>query len=129
MRLLGIDYGKSKIGLSISAGRTALPLQVIVDWQPDELLRRLREIIEQEEVVKIVVGMPLNFSRLPTKQSQSVFDFANWLKDNLPVEVVLADETLTSKLAQKQGSGSQDDAQAAAYILQSYLDKFYQHDA
>ncbi len=129
MRLLGIDYGKSKIGLSISAGRTALPLQVIAGWQPDQLLRTLRDIIKQEDIEKVVVGVPLNFSRLPTKQSQSVLEFVDWLKHNLPVEVVVADETLTSKLAQKQGSGSQDDAQAAANILQSYLDKFYQHDA
>ncbi len=123
MRVLGIDYGKNKIGLSISAGRIALPLTVIKNYTKTDLLSALKKITAEEKIEKIVVGIPLNFDRRLTSQAKEVAEFARWLSQELPVPVEIVDETLSSKMTGKQQVTGDDDAQAAANILQSYLDK------
>ncbi len=129
MRVLGIDYGKNKIGLSISAGNIALPLMVVKNYDRLDLLTTLKKIIAEEGVDKIVVGLPLNFNRHLTSQSREVTEFVEWLAKQLTIPVEIIDETLSSKMAGKQQIQGDDDAQAAANILQSYLDNLNHNDA
>ncbi len=129
MRVLGIDYGKSKVGLSISAGNIALPLTVIKGYSQTDLLSALKKIIAEEKIEKVIVGMPLNFDRQPTSQAKEVAEFVRWLSQELFISVEMVDETLSSKMASKQQVTGDDDAQAAANILQSYLDNLNHNDA
>ena len=129
MRVLGIDYGKNKIGLSISAGSIALPLIVIKNYNQTDLLNTLQKIIAEEKIEKIIVGIPLNFDRHLTSQSKEVAEFTRWLSQELSVPVEMIDETLSSKMASEQQIEGDDDAQAAANILQLYLDNLNHNDA
>ena len=65
MRILGIDYGNSKVGLAItdSLGITAQGLETIMYKGNDKiLLKKLDEIIANYEISTIVVGMPYNMN-------------------------------------------------------------------
>jgi len=123
-KILGIDYGSSKVGLALAdlITKLAMPLAVI---QPNQLILRIKELIDTEEVSAIVIGLPLGMDNQETNQTKEVLDFVNHLKiqlDKLNVDVITEDERLSTAQAQKQGK---DDAVAAMYILQSYIDKKY----
>lgn len=140
MSILGIDYGAKKIGLAKSdeQNRFALPLAVIKSDDKKEILKRLKEICAEEEIKKIVVGVPVslrapsreNLLRLKdprNKQMREVLAFIDWLKENIALPVEIEDERMSSKLAGRLLKGetrkAPDDAVAAMLILQTYLDK------
>lgn len=121
MKILGIDYGDKKVGLSLSTGNLAMPWQTLLNHGVKELIQELGKIVDTEDISKIVVGMPLGLKGNKTDQSREVERFYQALHDKLKVPVDLADERFSTQLAIRQGSAD-DDAQAAANILQSYLD-------
>ena len=137
MSILGIDYGAKKIGLAKSdeKNRFALPFDIIKIDDRDEILARLKDICEKENIEKIVVGVPISLQAekrdrldLKNKQMQEVLPFIDWLKLNLPLPIEIEDERLSTKMANSLGKGlvkkgSDDDAVAAMVILQSYLDR------
>lgn len=72
MRILGIDYGDSRVGIAITDPLriTAQGLETISYKGNDKiLLRRLDEIMEQYEIETIVVGMPYNMDGTKTRKS------------------------------------------------------------
>ena len=134
MKLLGIDYGERRIGLAISddLGMMAHELDVIADWNNEDLLEHLRQLIILEGIEKIVLGLPLNMSGEETEKTQEVRDFAAMLENVLDVEIVFEDERWTTKMVDKvlrEMNVSQKEARvmkdmvAAKYILQGYMDK------
>ena len=133
-RILGIDFGTSRIGLSLCD-----PLQIIA--QPYDtlkndgyLLTRLAQIVKSEDVTLIVVGMPLNLKGEKGKKALEVDLFIGRLKNELNVKIVVWDERFTTVMAhqtiQRMGTKKRDretnkgrvDAMAASLLLQSYLD-------
>lgn len=139
MSILGIDYGAKKIGLAISGSndKVALPLKILLNTNLSEVLQHLKILCQENEVKKIVVGVPLSLSNghdvflreqdLQNKQMQEVLNFVEVLKKNLSLPVDLEDERLSTKLAlraeKKLVKENGDDAIAAMLILQNYLDK------
>lgn len=126
MALLAIDYGKSKVGFAISSGNLAVPLTVYKYSSYDDLFSTIDDIVDQEGVKKIVVGISSGKFAFETKV------FAKRLEEEIGKVVVFQDETLTTKDAQrlsmeagiKQKKRRQkEDAFAAALILQSYIDE------
>ncbi|MBU1036611.1 Holliday junction resolvase RuvX [Patescibacteria group bacterium] len=120
-KILGIDYGEAKIGLALAEAGT----KVAVPWKvfsQKDLLKKIKEIVEAEDIGKIVVGLPLSLKGSETKQTQKVRDFIQRLRDSVKIEIITEDERLTTVQAQKQGG---DDSLAASYILQTYLDRYY----
>ncbi len=119
MKTLGIDYGRSKIGLAVSEGILAEPMQVIRYKDTKVLEQKIKEIVETEKIKKIVVGVS---EGAMGKESR---EFAK----RLGAETF--DETLSSQdaqrlsieagISQKKRKGMED-AYAAAIILQNYLD-------
>ena len=139
MAILGIDYGSSKIGLAKSdeGSSFALPLEILKNTSPSEVLKRLKEICQEFNIKKIVVGVPVSLSGnkdsilrhvdLQNKQMREVLTFIDWLKENIDLPIVMEDERLSTKMANSLNkplikNGSDDDV-AAMLILQSYLDK------
>lgn len=113
MRILGIDYGRSKIGLAIAEGKLAEPWKVIIPGA-------LKKILEEERFDKIVVGI----SGGQMGEEQKMF------AKSIGAETF--DETLTTKEAQRlsleagisrKKRRSMEDAFAASLMLQSYLDQ------
>jgi putative Holliday junction resolvase len=124
MKALGIDYGEKKIGLSLSAGNLAMPWKILRDFTGAQaVIDNLKEIILAEDISIIIIGSPLSLSGEKGKQARVVDLFIDHLKSEISIPVVSIDERMTSGLSKKLGAGTNDDAVAAAQILQTYLDK------
>lgn len=132
MRYLAIDYGTKRTGLAIcDAGETiASPLTVI--YGQKELLNKITEVVEAENVDAIVLGLPLNMSGTESSQTKLVLKFAEQLKSRVSVPVHLQDERLSSfgaeeKLAPAEFTRGKRkkriDAVAAAEILEAFLEQ------
>ncbi|MCJ7805358.1 Holliday junction resolvase RuvX [Patescibacteria group bacterium] len=126
MRILGIDYGRKKIGLAFADSKLADPLAVVHGETTEELIEDLKKIIIKNQVEKIVVGISENEMGEESKR------FSLSLKEKLKIPVETFDETLTTQEAQKlaieagikrQKRKELEDAYAAALMLQSYLDE------
>ena len=113
MKILGIDYGRSKIGLAIAEGGLAEPWKVVKTGG-------LKKILENESFDKIVVGVSSG------AMAEEQREFAK----SLGAETF--DETLTTKEAQRlsleaglshKKRKGMEDAFAASLMLQSYLDQ------
>lgn len=129
MKVLGIDVGERRIGLAISDELrfTARELGVVA---PEDFESRLRNILETEEVGKIVVGRPRTMSGDLGPQAQRVAEFVEGKIKPFGREVIWEDETLTSVQAEeelkkmkmdREEIKKRIDAVAARIILQSYL--------
>ncbi len=130
MQLLGIDYGKSKVGLALGDDITkmAFALKTIPNQGSEKLVEEIKKIVQEEDIDLIVIGKPINMEgkeEIP-KGLQDFFDEINALNS-----VVWQDERLSTKQAEamaKQIPGKPvrlkdvDDKLAAMVILQSYLD-------
>lgn len=129
MSILGIDYGDSRIGLAVAPkGVTfALPLTVIENDGEDRYLKAIHEIIKDENVEEIVIGMPVTMSGGDSEQTIKIRHIVQLFEKTFNIPVHIEDERLSSKLAetyQRQGADkSLHDALAAQAILQTYLDK------
>ncbi|OGL97802.1 hypothetical protein A2318_04730 [Candidatus Uhrbacteria bacterium RIFOXYB2_FULL_45_11] len=129
MRLLGIDYGKRKIGLAFGDTETkiAVPLEVI--WkQGDEAIRDIVWILKKEEMGGIVIGIPSAVGSHPNeKQIAIVRAFIEKLKKQTELPIEEEDESFTTaesrRLMNEEGAEAEEDALAAMIILQSYLNR------
>ena len=132
-RLIGIDFGLSKVGLSISDPLKiiSIPLKVIKYKKREELLSKLKEIAIENDVKSFVIGYPLNMNNKKNEMTKLVDDFFEELK-NLNFNVFLQDERLSSESAKKimheqnikTGKNKEHiDLIASTIILQSFLDK------
>jgi putative Holliday junction resolvase len=133
-RVLGIDYGTARIGVSLSdpLGIIAQPLETLKN--DATAIERLAKLIKQHGATLVVVGMPLNLKGQKAHKAQEVEQFVARLKDQTGVAAVLWDERFTSTIAQQTllslGTKKKErrtdkgrvDAMAAAIILQSFLD-------
>ena len=132
-RLLGIDPGKKRIGLAISDEDklVSTPLKTILKKKFFDLIKEIKEIIEENNIKGIIVGNPLNMDGSKGSSSQSSNDFARNLSNNISVPVTMWDERLSSegafKLAANTGVNTSKkieklDQNAASFILQGALD-------
>lgn len=136
MRVLGIDYGDSRVGIAITdpLGFTAQGLETVTHNGNDKfLLRRLDEIMAQYEIDTIVVGMPFNMDGTKTVRAEVTEKFLHKLKckyNKIKIEVV--DERLTTVAAHKtmnflevnkNKKRSIVDTISAVYILETYMNK------
>ena len=132
-RILGIDYGEKRIGLALSdpLGITAQPLDLLVRTKKSEDYARIARIVEEQGVVRIVIGLPLNMDGTEGFMVKAVRDFTAGLKEKCPVEIVELDERLTSMEAGRaldqaslKGKKRKEklDCLSARIILQTYLD-------
>lgn len=126
---LALDVGEKRIGVAVgdSGVRIAVPFETI-DVDGNEVERIARLVIDQSADV-VVVGYPRNQSGDATAQTEFVETFAAQLRDIAP-QLVFQDESLTSVIAEQQLQSYQKpytkgdiDAQAAAIILQDYLEQ------
>ena len=123
-----LDVGEKRIGVAVAdtAVRIAVAYDTInVDGNEIEAIAR---VITIEKADTIVVGYPRNQSGEVTKQTEIVEQFAKKLQD-LAANIVFQDESLTSVHAEQQLAAHKRpytkadiDAQAAAIILQDYLE-------
>ncbi|MGH7218328.1 MAG: Holliday junction resolvase RuvX [Candidatus Microsaccharimonas sp.] len=129
--LVSLDVGEKRIGVAVAdAGiRIAVPFATVeVDGSE---IQAIAEIVLKENADIIVVGYPRNQSGEATAQTKYVEAFTEQLEP-LEKKIVFQDESLTSVLAEQQliahkrpYSKGDIDAQAAAIILQDYVEANY----
>jgi len=130
---MGLDVGDKRIGVALSdpLGWTAQPHSVVQSTNPAQDFAHLARICHENQVEKIVVGWPLNMNGSVGPRAQLVQSFAEQLSVFTGIEVVLWDERLSTKSAERtllaaDMSRSKRkrviDKLAAVYILQGYLD-------
>lgn len=133
MRIMGLDLGEAWTGVAFSdpSATVAIPTTVLDTRKPD-FLDTLRALAEEREVGRVVVGMPLSMDGAPRRQARWVRGMQRRLADYLAVPVDSWDERLSTAAAQRQlhdaganreEMGLRENATAAAFILQGYLDR------
>ncbi|WP_207260432.1 Holliday junction resolvase RuvX [Desulfovibrio sp. Huiquan2017] len=133
MRALGIDFGLKRVGLSVCdrTGTLVSPHGTIVRTTRQALFDELAEIIHNETIEAVVVGLPLSLDGSDTLTTRQARNFAESLERRIDVPVHLMDERLTSAQAEEElnAAGLRGakrkaalDSQAAVVILRSWLD-------
>jgi putative Holliday junction resolvase len=130
MKLLGIDYGKKRIGLAISddTGQIAKALSPLKVNSVSDAVAKVHRITSSQKVKRIIVGLPLGTRGNETQQSIKTRYFADALKNTNGVAVEYWNEAFTTSSAAKHiGRGKKTkkkklDSEAARIILQEYLD-------
>jgi putative holliday junction resolvase len=118
VKILALDYGSARTGVAVSdpTGTVARPVGVIEQAGSDEGLEQLAGLIRDEGVVQVVVGLPLTLKGEHGEQARATARFVEDLSERVDVPVETFDERFTSVL------GGDDDAQAAAHLLSSFLE-------
>jgi putative Holliday junction resolvase len=133
-RILGLDIGDKRIGVALSdpLAITAAGLETVnrINTQAD--VEAIKQIALRHGVVQIVVGLPQNMDGSIGEQAEKVRSFTKKLARSTGLPIVYEDERLTTISAIRtltiQGvkTGHNKglvDKQAAAIILQKYLDR------
>lgn len=127
MKYLGIDFGTKRTGVAISdaGGKIAVVKETIEAESQQSVVDRIKEIVLEDEVERIVVGMPVNMEGEKTDMSEQVERFIENVRNHVDVPVQTTDERLTSEMADKllRGVKNEERDQVAAQIfLQNVLD-------
>lgn len=131
-RVMGLDLGARRVGVALSdSGRALATPYEVIDRAGADLAARLREIVADEQVEAVVVGLPVSLSGEEGPAASAARDQAARLEEELAVPVEMFDERLTTVSAQRplkeldmKGAARRRviDKVAAAVMLQSWLD-------
>jgi putative holliday junction resolvase len=121
---LGVDVGAARVGIArgSSAARIAQPLKTVPAGQA---IAELKNLAAAGPAAGIVVGLPRSLDGAETAQTELVRQWAESAKQDLNLPFYWQDEALTSHAAASQNpktAGQGIDAEAAAIILQDFLD-------
>ncbi len=140
-RILGIDYGTVRIGLAVSdpQRKIASPIKTYhrrasgrcgpADSEKDA--RFFRELVEQEEIGQLVVGLPVHLDGREGKKAAEARAFGAWLGEVTGLPVVFFDERFTTVEAEDalwaaglthKKRKERRDRVAAQILLQTYLE-------
>jgi putative Holliday junction resolvase len=133
MRYLGLDVGRARIGLALADDvlRTAQARSTVARRSEAADLQAIAEVARDYEVDRVVVGLPLNMDGTEGGSARMARAFAAKVGERLGVPVALHDERLSTFEAEgrlrergldARAQRSVIDAEAAAVILQSWLD-------
>ena len=134
MKIMGIDYGDSRVGIAISdsLGITAQGLETIHHKGNDKIvLKRLEEIINDNDINTIVIGMPYKLNGDSADRVDITKNFIHKLKCKFnKIKIVEVDERLTTVAAHRtmnelgiknKNKKNIVDTISAVYILEMYM--------
>jgi putative Holliday junction resolvase len=124
VKVIALDYGSARTGVAVSdpTGTLARPLGVVERAASDEWLRRVADIVREEEAERVVVGLPLTLRGEHGEQARATERFVEALRQVVKVPVESFDERFTTALASTGGGDAPEDARAAAHLLANYLE-------
>ncbi len=138
-KFLCVDYGEKRVGIAVSDGSKSYSFSRDYINNDDNFYRELLSIIKEENIVRIIIGYPLNFNSEKTIQTLKVEKFKTDLieflkKNSIEIEIIFFDERFTSKIAEncilnsglprkKRREKGLVDSISAQIILQDYIDK------
>ena len=134
MRILALDIGEKRIGLSVSdeMGLFAHPLQTLKFHGIKNLIDSLNEIISSKNITELVIGIPYTLKGTKSVKTEEVLKIKHTISEKINLPINEVDERLTTKMAEqtlrnvgKKPSRNRDiiDQIAATHILQTYLDR------
>jgi putative holliday junction resolvase len=123
MRVLALDYGSARCGCAVSdpTGLLATPIESVAKPASRRGLGRLRALVKDYEVERVIVGLPLSLSGADSPQTTEARRFAELVGRELGVPVELYDERFTTRLAEQTGGRASEDSRAAAHLLEGWL--------
>ena len=132
-RLIGLDLGSKRIGVSICDEKQliATPYKTIHKSKNNELIKELKNIIQENDIKAIIIGYPLNMDGSLGSSAQSVNDVSKNIDKEIDIDVCLWDErlstvgafNLSSQLDVNVSKREKNiDQNAAAFILQGAID-------
>lgn len=133
MTILAVDIGKRRIGVAVSdsLGITAQGLPTILYKDDKTTFEKLRKIIQERDVKRIVVGLPRNLDGSLGRQARYVLEFVEKIKKEFPQEILTWDERFSSQGAERvlldagvkwRKRKTKLDRLSAQWILQGYLE-------
>ena len=134
MRYLGLDIGDRWIGVAVSdpSAMLASPLTILKRTREDDDLAAIGDIIKQHEIGEVIVGLPVSLNGTLGRQAEKVQRFTDRLRECIDVPLEYSDESMSTASARdlmrqttpkKKRQNTRDDAIAAAFILQGFLDE------
>ena len=132
-RLLGIDIGTKRIGISISDDKRsiALPLKTVETSSLNEFIKEIKYLVNENNIQGLIIGDPINMDGTKGKSSQSVKDKSIIINREVNIPIILWDERLSTVGAFNLSSQldinvskrvKKIDENAATFILQGALD-------
>lgn len=130
VNLMALDLGFKRVGVAICSTDTNLPQPLVTLDSDKSLAAKLKEIISEHHIDKIIVGLPSNLeSGQDTGQTKAIRQMAKDLSTEIGTDFIYQDEALSSVRAEDdlkaKGASVMDkkliDKLAACYILEDYL--------
>ena len=132
-RLIGLDLGTKRIGIAIcdDKRKIASPYKTIEYKNMDYLVNELKNIIKDNNIFAVIIGIPINMDGSFGKSAQSINDKAKIIEKELNLLIAMWDERLSTSGAFNISSNldinfskkkKNIDEKAAAFILQGALD-------
>jgi putative Holliday junction resolvase len=123
VKVIALDYGAARTGVAVSdvTGTIARPVGVVERAATEGGLAELGAIVREHEAELVVVGMPLTLRGERGMQALETESFVEALRGVVGVPVETYDERFTTAVAARTGGDSDEDARAAAHLLESYL--------
>jgi putative holliday junction resolvase len=134
MRILAVDPGEKNLGIAISdpTGVIANPLTVLKHVSRPLDAAAIAQLATDHQAERIIVGQALDDDGQPTPEGRSAARLAEALQAQTALPIELWDESGSTQAARqarlamgasRRKRGGHLDDLAAAYILQTYLDR------
>ena len=130
-RILAIDYGEKRVGIALSDPLRIISKPFCVLENKDDLFDEIQKIISEQQVEKIVLGIPYNLKGEDSFKTIEVKQFGEVLKSKIPLPIIFWDERYSTVEAneslKKMGYSVLEarkvvDKVAASIILKTYLE-------
>lgn len=133
-RILGIDHGDQSLGLALSdpTHTIATAHSTLVKPTIAKRIGALKQLIREEDIIAMVIGLPLSMQGEETEQCKKVRSFVERISKDIDLPIFLQDERFSSKAADRalqatsmtwQKRAKVDDQMAASFMLQGLLDR------
>jgi putative pre-16S rRNA nuclease len=123
VKVLALDYGAARTGVAVSdeTGTIARPVGVVERATTEDGLAAVAGMVRGHGAELVVVGMPLTLRGERGHQALETDAFVDALRGVIDVPVETYDERFTTAMAARRGGDSNEDARAAAHLLESFL--------
>jgi putative Holliday junction resolvase len=131
VKYLAVDYGNKRTGLALCDRNETMASPLCVIREPLQVIKVITQIVAEERIEGIVIGLPLNMDDSEGFQAKRVREFGKTLSNHVEVPILFHDERLSSFSASEKLDAmaltrsrkkKRMDAVAAAEILEGFLD-------
>ncbi len=124
-RLLALDIGSLFTGVAVSDAkqRVAFSRDELEHTSKGELVQKIRKFVLKEEIVGILLGLPLNLQGLEGKQAAYSREIFELLKKQVGLPIEWIDERLSTQLARRDMKKKRVDSECAQLLLSLYMQR------